>query len=121
MSKSVVPYRKPHASVIVDDLHVERVSILPLETQTPLLVDPNAVLPLAIPLHGFEKIRRWGQQVAQIGRTVQIFQLGARPLLNLSTPLTNLPWKISWASLFLNERIMKSPRTLKRYVINVKR
>src|ERR1700737_916942 len=82
--KSSVSQRNAHASVIIDDFHVERVSILPLEAQTPLLVDPNAVLPLAIPLHCFEQIRRRNQEVAQICRTVQIFQLLACPLLNLS-------------------------------------
>jgi hypothetical protein len=70
--------------VVIDDFHVERVSILPLEAQTPLLVDPNAVLPLAIPLHCFEQIRRRNQEVAQVCRTVQLFELLASSLLNLS-------------------------------------
>ena len=32
------------ASVVINDLHVERVPVLPLKADTPLLIDPNAVL-----------------------------------------------------------------------------
>jgi hypothetical protein len=31
-------------SVVIDDLHVVSIAILPVEADTPLLVDPDAVL-----------------------------------------------------------------------------
>ena len=46
--------------VIIDDLDVRRArrSIRPLKTNTPLVVDPDAVLPLAIALQRLETRRR---------------------------------------------------------------
>src|SRR5712672_4055580 len=120
--KSSVPQHDAHASVIIDTFHVERVSILPLEAQTPLLVDPNAVLSLAITLHCFEKIRWRNQEVAQIRRTVQILQLLACPLLNLSVDALHKPTLENLLGISILERANHCiSSTLKQCVINVKR
>jgi len=42
--------------MVVDDFDIARSSVLPDETDTPLIIDPYAVLPLAPALEGFEPI-----------------------------------------------------------------
>jgi hypothetical protein len=42
--------------VVIDDLNVERVPVLPLKTDTPLPIDPNAVLTFTVSLEGLELI-----------------------------------------------------------------
>jgi hypothetical protein len=53
--------------VIVDDLNVDRASrtFRPLETDTPLVVDPNAVLALPISTQSLETVAGQGAQVLQ--------------------------------------------------------
>jgi len=68
--------------MVIDDFHLERVSIRPLKADAPLLVDADAVLTLAVTLESFELIRRRDHEIAQIYRTVEIFELLARPLLD---------------------------------------
>jgi hypothetical protein len=67
--------------VIVDNLDVESVPVLPLETDTPLLVDPYAVLSLPIAHQPFKLIRRRNHEVAQVSGGVEVFQLLTRSLL----------------------------------------
>jgi hypothetical protein len=42
------------ASMVIDDFHLERVSIRPLKADAPPLVDADAVLTLAVTLKSFE-------------------------------------------------------------------
>src|SRR5947209_2056913 len=53
------------SSVIIDNLDVRRArrSIRPLETDTPLIVDADAVLPLPIPLQRFEPVAGQRRQI----------------------------------------------------------
>jgi hypothetical protein len=48
-----------HSSVIVDDFNVPRLTVSPNEANPPLIIDPNAVLALAIPMQNLEAIARW--------------------------------------------------------------
>jgi hypothetical protein len=50
--------------VIIDDLDIERVTVTPTETDPPLLVDPQAVLALAIALQRLELVRAWNRTVS---------------------------------------------------------
>jgi hypothetical protein len=80
--------------VIVDNLDVESVPVLPLETDTPLLVDPYAVLSLPIAHQPFKLIRGRNHEVAQVGGGVEVFQLLTRSLLYPSVePLHKLTAK----------------------------
>jgi hypothetical protein len=74
--------------MIINDLHVEGVSVGPSKTDAPLVVDANAVLTLSPSLQGLEPVRRRNCQIAQIHGAVKKFELFARPLLD--TPIHTL-------------------------------
>jgi hypothetical protein len=61
--------------MIIDDLHVPRVSLIPSEADAPLIVDANAMLAGPVPLKGFKMIPRWPGQILQATGTVEIEQL----------------------------------------------
>jgi hypothetical protein len=42
--------------MIIDYFDIVRISIIPFETDSPLLVDPDAVLAFSIPLQRFEPV-----------------------------------------------------------------
>ena len=67
--------------VIIHDLNIMGVSIPPVETDAELVVDPNAVLALAISFEGFQVETRQ-VQIAQRGCRVQESQPDAGRLLN---------------------------------------
>src|SRR5581483_7376554 len=68
--------------VVVDDLDFICLPVRPAETDPPLLVDPDAVLPLAVAFERLEPISRRRHQVAKCLSTVKIEQLAARRPLN---------------------------------------
>jgi hypothetical protein len=65
-------------SVVIGDLNVESISFTPHEADSPLVVDPDAVLSLAISLQLFQPISRWDSQVLERDRAVQQQQLSPR-------------------------------------------
>jgi hypothetical protein len=70
-------------SVIIDNLDVRwpRRSIRPLETDAPLIVDADAVLPLAIALQRFEPVSRQRRQILKDVRGFEAIELEpSRPL-----------------------------------------
>jgi hypothetical protein len=69
--------------MIVDDFDIVRVAVLPAKTNPPLIVDPDAVLTLAIPFQGFEPIS-WGHHhLSDVSRSMQNQQFTARHALNI--------------------------------------
>ena len=55
--------------MIVDDFDLVALPLAPEETDTPLVVDPDAVLPCALPFHRFQAIcGRNAQVVEALGR-----------------------------------------------------
>jgi hypothetical protein len=70
--------------VIVDNLDVKGVTVTPLETDPPLLIDPNTVLALSITLQSLELIRAWNRKVFQFASCVQLLQLHQRAFLNVA-------------------------------------
>jgi hypothetical protein len=52
--------------MIVHDFHVMRIAIAPCEADPPLVVDANAVLPLAVRAQGFQAIAGRNAKVAQL-------------------------------------------------------
>lgn len=61
--------------MVIDDLHVVGIAILPVEADTPLLVDPDAVLSPSIPFQGFEAVTRRYPQIVQGDCAVEYTQL----------------------------------------------
>jgi hypothetical protein len=51
--------------VIVDDLDVEAVPVPPEKANSPLIVDPNAVLPLTFAFQCFEAVARRNVEVVE--------------------------------------------------------
>jgi hypothetical protein len=78
--------------MVIDDLDIERVSVLPVEADAPLLINAETVLAQAIAFQPFELIRQRNHEIAQIDGTVQILQLMARPLLD---PAIERPHELS--------------------------
>ena len=63
--------------MVVDDLHVVRVAVAPAKADSPLVVDPDAVLTSAFASKRLQAISRWGAQVVELPRAVQKEQLAA--------------------------------------------
>ena len=70
--------------MIVRDLNIARLAVVPFETDTPLIVDPNAVLSLPIPAEFLESVRGWYAKVVQVFRTVEDYELPISNNLNIS-------------------------------------
>jgi hypothetical protein len=71
------------ASVVVNDLDIEHVTILPSEADAPLLIDADAVLARAVALERLELIRWGDHEVTQIRSAIEVLQFLACALLNL--------------------------------------
>jgi hypothetical protein len=67
--------------VIINNLDVERISILPSEADPPLIVDANAVLARAVPFQGFPSITRRRSEVAKFDGTVELAEFPPSHLL----------------------------------------
>ena len=67
--------------MIVDNFDVKCIGLAPAETDPPLIVNPNAVLPPPIAFQGFQPIPRRRSERAQLHRAVQLAQLPAGNLL----------------------------------------
>jgi len=63
--------------VVIDNFNVKHVTIFPTDADTPLVIDPDAVLSFAIPSQNFKPIARWHFQVLKAFYLVQIQKLSA--------------------------------------------
>jgi hypothetical protein len=63
--------------VVINNLDIFRVPVTPSETDTPLIVDPDAVLAGAVTCQSLKPITRREPQVVKPGRGVQIAQFPA--------------------------------------------
>lgn len=87
-------------SVIVDNFNVKGVAVFPFETDAPLPIDANAVLPLAITLEGFKVVRRRDTQVIQRDRRIELGKpplrscddIGRKPFWGSTCPDGNQPF-----------------------------
>jgi hypothetical protein len=68
--------------VIVHDLDFVSVAFSPHEAETALVVNPNAILPLAIAMQCFQAIARRSCQIAQFRGAVQLPKLSPCDALN---------------------------------------
>jgi hypothetical protein len=76
--------------VIVDDLNIFRSFRGPDETHAPLVVDADAVLPLALPFQRFQSITRGRSQIFQDQRPIQLLKLAKGRSLDVDPPLDPL-------------------------------
>jgi hypothetical protein len=58
-------------SVIIGDFDFIRSISLPEKTNSPLIVDPDTVLPDSIRFQHFQQVSRWGTQVLEIRRIIE--------------------------------------------------
>lgn len=70
-------------SVVVHDLHVGGIPFTPLEADSPLIVDPDAVLASAITPESFQPVAGWHTQIEKTLGVVQHSQLSPRCLLDI--------------------------------------
>jgi hypothetical protein len=68
--------------VIVHDFNVVSIPVPPNETQTPLIVYPNAVLALPVPTQRFQSIAGRRRQVPQFRGAVQLPKFAPRYAFN---------------------------------------
>jgi hypothetical protein len=70
------------STVVIHNLNALRFAIGPPKANTPLVIDPNAVLPGAVAGEFLQSVPRRGGQVAQVLGSVQVQQLSPRRPLN---------------------------------------
>ena len=88
----VYPSLLPSRSMIIDDLHVDRVPRSPSKANAPLLVDADAHLSGAVSLQNLEPITRRVPQILQCCRSMELPQSAKRPILNVPRKFpTRLP------------------------------
>jgi hypothetical protein len=77
--------------VVVHDLDVVGISVTPHKTKTPLVVDPDTVLPLPLAAQGFQTVPRRCCQIAQLRGAVQLAKLSTGDPFDGSKATTRLP------------------------------
>jgi hypothetical protein len=74
------------SSVVVRDLDFEGVSIAPDETETPLIIDSDAVLPLPATLQFFQPVARRHSKILKRNSAMQEKQFSPRRSLQVPEP-----------------------------------
>lgn len=74
--------------VIIDDLHVKRIAILPLKANSPLIVDADAVLALALAFESLQAVGGRDAQVVQRDGVVEHTQFAASDGLDVAGQTT---------------------------------
>jgi hypothetical protein len=75
--------------MVVDDFHGIRISILPLETDAPLIVDANAVLAGTVAFQLLEAIAGWNAEILKGFRGVNRDELPQHGALQLARIAAN--------------------------------
>ena len=57
--------------MVIRDLHIEGITLLPHETDSPLVVDADTVLSGSIPFQTLQPVPRWNAQIVQCVGVVQ--------------------------------------------------
>jgi hypothetical protein len=77
--------------MIIHDLNVIRVCFSPNKAETPLIVDPDAVLSSSIAVQQFQPISRRSSQVPQLHGAIQLPELSTGNLLDSAKAANRLP------------------------------
>jgi len=72
--------------MVVCYFHVIGVSVFPVKADSPLTVDPDAVLPPAISLQSLEPVTRWDPEVFQAPCPMKVQKLTPRNPLDRTKP-----------------------------------
>jgi hypothetical protein len=70
--------------MIIYNIHVEGMSAFPQETYPPLVIDPDAVLPLSIPFEPLQPICRRNTQILESHGPMQHPKLSEGNILDVS-------------------------------------
>jgi hypothetical protein len=77
--------------VVINDLNFRGVTILPNETNSPLIVDSNAVLSSSVALQLLEPIRWWNPKRIQIASRGKNLELSRSQALNVPRQSSRKP------------------------------
>jgi hypothetical protein len=99
--------------VIIDDFDVERTGLRPAKADSPLIVDPDAVLTGSSAFQGFESIARWYFQIVQAGGDLELPQLASRDPSMFTNRLTRTPFESVLVSGHLKDRIMQNSNAMR--------
>lgn len=91
--------------MIVRDLYVSWLAVVPSETDSPLVVDPDTVLPLPVPAELSRSVRRWNAKVIQIFRTMENNKLPIPDQLDVPRMALRKPLLPDFGRLLVLERL----------------
>jgi len=69
--------------MVVDDFDIGRSSLIPNETYSPLVIDPDRILALPVSLERFEAVTRWNPKIASRSGLIQKTKLSQRHVLDI--------------------------------------
>ncbi|MOA10857.1 hypothetical protein D3C78_1307640 [compost metagenome] len=72
------------SSVVIDYLNAFRARRSPLEADSPLIVDSDAVLPRPVPCQLLQPIAGWGPQISKLSGRIEHRQLAGGDIQNVS-------------------------------------
>jgi len=101
--------------MVIGNLHVSRSAIFPIETDAPLLVDANGVLPGSITAQLLQAVPRRRKEVPQVLRLVKVDQLAPRSFLNCWRQLPRLA-SFKNVSGFITRKTLDHCQTISRRV-----
>ena len=105
--------------MIVDDFHIVTMALAPDKTDSPLIIDPNRVLPFPIASQCFQLISRRRSQDAQLRRSVKLEQFPQGDPLNGTEPPAVVIVKELLS--FLRAKILNHTHRILRHALYVKK
>jgi hypothetical protein len=93
------------ALMVISYFNTVSVVVLKPETQTPLVIDPNAPLPSPVATQFFQTIAWWVTQVINAYCNIQQHELTQRQSLEVNRPLPYLPTSKDSGGVFASERL----------------
>jgi hypothetical protein len=93
----------------VDNLNAVGVAVSPAEAEAPLIVDPDAVLPLAIPCEPFQPVAGWHPQILKRFRRIEDTKLSLRNAFDITRELPRALSPEDFLSLPVTERRASRP------------
>jgi hypothetical protein len=101
--------------VVVHYFHVFNACVSPTETNTPLIVDANAVLPFAITRKRFKAIARGHTQIVQLAGDLELPEFSLRNRRDIQNRRTRSPLDRDSVSVHANDLIMQNSNAMRDY------
>ena len=70
--------------MVVDNLNIKGIPVFPSKADTPLIVDPDAVLSRSITSQGLQTVAGWHADIRQIHRIFQQSQFSSRDFVKIA-------------------------------------